>query len=527
MSTQPLPALPDDLDELRQRLEAGHIAEVEAQCRAWIPQVKGVRRIRLQLQEAGCLQARGRYLEALKDARAALDAAQDEPEADDRLRAEGLLVLGMALQGLEAQADALEVLHEADLLAPEGSVLKSRILRRLGVGCSVIGRHDQARELLRLALERLPDNAPAADRWHLSFSLLNAEGRAVDEVAQRDGPDASATLTAYARLRDEWIGFTTRIASTRLRRLEQMGMGNAGIASLRARDLDAALHWLTLAGERHREAGMLAHLATTQMYLGDCLHRLGRPIEALAELEESQRILQGGSPRDLLECWELLAPLYELQGRTADALHAHKAMRAIEKQLADDQARQRADRLRQEAEVAALIADWSRKADQDPLTGLANRRAFDRTLANWVAQPDAVSGGALLLADLDHFKRINDRFGHQVGDAVLQKVAALLQQLVRREDLAVRLGGEELGLLVRTPGEYSLAEIGERLRAEVEGAAWESLAPGLGVTLSIGAATLAEVAHTQDAAAAIYRLADRRLYAAKHAGRNCVVTHDP
>ena len=129
---------------------------------------------------------------------------------------------------------------------------------------------------------------------------------------------------------------------------------------------------------------------------------------------------------------------------------------------------------------------------------------------------------AIVLLDLDHFKRVNDTHGHDTGDAVLRETAGLLQAHCRHADLAVRYGGEEF-LLAMSGAERSAAEtVAERLRSAIAAHPWSRLAAGLEVTTSVGLADAAEVLD----APALLTLADRRLYAAKYGGRNRVVVSD-
>jgi diguanylate cyclase (GGDEF)-like protein len=125
----------------------------------------------------------------------------------------------------------------------------------------------------------------------------------------------------------------------------------------------------------------------------------------------------------------------------------------------------------------------------------------------------------LLLLDLDHFKRINDTFGHDTGDRVLQAVAELLRAQCRATDLAVRYGGEEFLLAFTGTDTAAALPLAERIRVLIASQEWSRLAPGLDVTSSFG---LADASEALDASA-LLTLVDRRLYAAKFGGRNRVV----
>lgn len=178
------------------------------------------------------------------------------------------------------------------------------------------------------------------------------------------------------------------------------------------------------------------------------------------------------------------------------------------------------------AKNASLLAQLEQQALQDALTSLPNRRAYEAQAEQAMARAarSNSSGNSSVLAvgvaDLDHFKKINDRHGHAVGDAVLRTVAQVLRDTGRMTDVAARLGGEEFGLLFPDATLAQARKVAERIRAAVA-AAPTRLPDGtdLHVTMSIGVATLAPGA-TLDAAMSD---ADRALYQAKHQGRNQVV----
>ena len=178
------------------------------------------------------------------------------------------------------------------------------------------------------------------------------------------------------------------------------------------------------------------------------------------------------------------------------------------------------DRMHQSFVMGHLLsgahAEAEREARVDPLTGLGNRRAFHERGSEMLAGPGEV---CLILLDVDHFKSINDRFGHAVGDRVLQRIAKVLQGAVRGTDLCVRLGGEEFGVLVRVVDRKDAAVLAEKLRRLLETTDF-CPQPGVGplqVTASFGVA-----GPTGDLRRA-YALADAALYRAKQAGRNRAV----
>ena len=158
-------------------------------------------------------------------------------------------------------------------------------------------------------------------------------------------------------------------------------------------------------------------------------------------------------------------------------------------------------------------------ATTDHLTGLLNRRAFyEGALSLCAHQARKNKPVSLLMFDLDHFKSINDRFGHAIGDAVLQTFAQVARSSMRADDILARLGGEEFTAIV--PADLDVAgRIAERLRAAFEAAGVEIAGHAMGATVSIGAATSAEPVTDLDA---LMARADEALYRAKHEGRNRV-----
>jgi diguanylate cyclase (GGDEF)-like protein len=162
-------------------------------------------------------------------------------------------------------------------------------------------------------------------------------------------------------------------------------------------------------------------------------------------------------------------------------------------------------------------------ASTDALTGLANRRQFDATLhKEWYrALRDATPLG-LLMIDLDRFKSLNDRFGHQVGDAFLARVGQVIGHNVRRAgDLAARYGGEEFAVVLPGTAASGALEIGEHIRRAVAATDTTDLVPG-GHPLSVSIGAAASLALAGGGSATLVHSADNALYQAKRNGRNRV-----
>ncbi|WP_335949014.1 GGDEF domain-containing protein [Salipiger bermudensis] len=206
--------------------------------------------------------------------------------------------------------------------------------------------------------------------------------------------------------------------------------------------------------------------------------------------------------------WALLAPVRRMNGaieslERGDSIHAlpdrHRdeigALMRLTNLMADSMLRRQ-----QQAQTAAQT---------DPLTGLPNRRGFD-------ARVPQQAPGAILFLDLDRFKRVNDTYGHAIGDDVLRQAATVISAALRREDVVARFGGEEFVIWLPGATRDTAWTTGERLRLAIAGSVRVAEQP---VTASIGLALCA----AEDRRETVIARADAALYAAKHRGRNRVV----
>ncbi len=157
----------------------------------------------------------------------------------------------------------------------------------------------------------------------------------------------------------------------------------------------------------------------------------------------------------------------------------------------------------------------------DPLTELYNRRHMMTTLESEFDRSNRISSPfALMMIDLDHFKRVNDTYGHQQGDKVLQSISWEIQEQLRPYDSAARFGGEEFALLLPETTLGEAVVVAERLRQRISNVQFTGPISGLKITASFGLAAIPhkKINTTKD----LIRLADEALYAAKHNGRNRV-----
>lgn len=174
--------------------------------------------------------------------------------------------------------------------------------------------------------------------------------------------------------------------------------------------------------------------------------------------------------------------------------------------------------------VKTKLEEYKRLADTDPLTQTWNRRAFDKEIARIYNSSKGILFNALILADIDRFKSINDRFGHPVGDKIIQIVADIFQTGVRGDIFVARTGGEEFALIVEGASEETTYDIADRIRVLIEQTPFSSSQTGANygaVTVSMGMCMASEADSPED----LYTKADRALYRSKVSGRNRVTKH--
>lgn len=173
-------------------------------------------------------------------------------------------------------------------------------------------------------------------------------------------------------------------------------------------------------------------------------------------------------------------------------------------------------------EIAREIEEVDRRARSDALTGLSNRRHFEEQLLRIIAETDRFGGyGSLVLADIDHFKSVNDMYGHQAGDQVLRQVAKVLADGVRTVDVCARYGGEEFAILLPQTSLEGARELAERIRHAIADRIVRIGGDEIRVTASFGVATYPDPVKVKES---LVPAADGALYAAKHDGRNRVRT---
>jgi diguanylate cyclase len=277
-----------------------------------------------------------------------------------------------------------------------------------------------------------------------------------------------------------------------------------------------ALQGLTLRFlQRERSAKTMEDVGASISGMIDAV--LGKLEKAGKDAGEYGRTLSAAG--DALDGEQSPAVIAQMIGKLVGATEAMEVRaKALESEL---------ERSSEQVTELKIQLDTVRKESRlDPLTGIANRKTFDCEVAAAVA--DAAGSGdpvALLMCDIDHFKRFNDTWGHQTGDQVLRLVANCLSENVKGRDTAARYGGEEFVVILRQTGLPGAVRLADQIRSSVEGKKLVKKSTGdiLGtITISLGVAAFAP----GDNAELLVQRADRCLYRAKNSGRNKVVAED-
>jgi len=452
-----------------------------------------------------------------EDASLALFRALGDVDGEARC----LNLLGITWRQLSDYGRALEMYEAALKGFRETGELRwqARVLSNIGNIEIQLGNHGAALELFEQALElrRRIDDAEG-----VGFDLNNAAFGHVQRALQLRGAGDTTSCQHECeralRLLDRALAVSRQYGYKRLEAICVQSMGEAYLAMARPEiALKMAPEFLALAresGDRWIEAYGLA-------CVGEIRHQLGEPVEAIELLGTALATFEALGARDeMARVLRILSQAHEAHGDLSAALASLRRSAQLEQQLKSEETERRARALaaRRRTERATEEAErYRRLALEDSLTGLANRRHLDEQLGDMMR--DAKSRGSVItvaLADVDHFKGINDRFSHAVGDEVLRCVGEILRGHCRGGDIAGRYGGEEFVLVFRGLDIRAASDACERVRRGVEGWDWKSIHPQLRVTLSIGLATSASFDHPQG----VLDAADHWLYEAKRHGRN-------
>ena len=527
------PDLPGPADDVLARRLTAEIAELEALSRFTVEgiaeraermaaEAEGPDLVELHLRAllvgADMARCRGEHAEAGRSAQAISRRAVEDGRPF--LRARSAYVLAAIFQELGDSATALEHAVDAVDLLDDGAPAELRIDHALRLA-DCLGQHGDASASLRyadvLALTHELGDARrelvVLNNWAYIETLLGRFDEALPIAQQLEARSAElGQALSVGRL--DTLG-RVLIGLGRMADAEAVLLPGLTPEALDAStDGDAGADFLlTLAEVRRR----LGRLEEARQALDDCVARCDRhgltAIRVRARQEQAELHAAFGDHRAAFTEHKVFhEQLMELQSARRDA-----RARAVQAMYETSEARRQSRRYRE-------------LSLRDPLTGLYNRRHIDEQLAALLG-PGSLPAASLSIAlvDLDHFKRINDTFGHDVGDAVLRRVADLLQAAVPADgaralggSFAARMGGEEfLLVLVDTPPERAAA-LAEDLRSAIAGHPWEDVTGDLPVTASIGVSTVTGSA--DQTPAALLGRADALLYRAKEQGRDRVVT---
>jgi diguanylate cyclase (GGDEF)-like protein len=460
------------------------------------------------------------------------------PEAHAVERFELLRMGSMACCETRRFEEALRYAHEAMVLAGEDARRRVLALNAQAACFERMGDPWQASRLMEAALALLdPEEDPTRSYPRLlTLNNLCATLLGMFHILRDAGEpqDAQAVLErAHAGALEALPLAVARGEIWPLVFIE----GNLAEAQVHLGEPEQALQTLTEALQRAQAHGFKAQTWAMRCTWAEACLALGRAREAQAELEDV--LVEIGDQQPVATLMRLHHALYRshaAQGSVARALHSLEQYLALERQrtsrqlqaqsrvlvtrLQMEQPRRLVERARDEAREHRRRADaWADAALRDPLTGLLNRRGL-------VERVEALAGPkgplAVVMVDIDHFKRINDTHGHAVGDAVLARIATLLRAHLRPEDILARFGGEEFTLLLTGLDEGHAIEVCERLRQGVEQEDWSRIGNGLRVTASVGLSMAGFDAQVSQDLARLLEPADAALYRAKHRGRNRV-----
>ena len=361
---------------------------------------------------------------------------------------------------------------------------------------------------------------------HVAVVRRRPEGRVLEAVlsSTRPGAPTSRTSLPLAELDDPAADdalSSLAMAASRGRRLTAVPIEPDPAGDPQLVPLGIAADRLVRSGARHAE-GMVAELEPAPARLAPLPVRPRRTSHATpTRVGADQRIADRIASRvaDAYGLSNVLAAPLRVDGQTEGAIivsrrtseawpaSAHRILEAAASEAS-----------------AALVRVYSlreaeARASTDALTGLPNRRYFDEYLGLLAKRRRAEDRVGVLMVDIDRFKKLNDTFGHAVGDHVLREVARAIAEAVREDDVPARFGGEEFAVLLRNPSQPEAVEVGERVRRAV--AALDLRRLGVpGVSVSVGVAVAESPDVTLDV---VVDEADQALYRAKRGGRDRVV----
>ena len=462
--------------------------------------------------------------------------------SDDRFavtdRAVLMSSLGIAYEALGKYAEALDLQHEAHTIFAGADDVRAMAASRLSMGVVHSRCQDHAigygHYIAALeAFERLNDHIGMVRALNNIGLDQRNMGRFDESLATFDRALSIAHAQNFASL-------IPTLSGNRGRTLMALGRLSEARTSFEQYARSAANNTWT-------RSSLDARLGLIEV-----AHAQGERAPVIAALRELiPEMVQQGVLDEEVKALNLLAETLEAAGDAAGALLAYKHLRERERKWLDQRANTRLrastlmtdldaarheakeeHRLRDElskahaalaiesAERSARTDELFRQSREDALTGLPNRRDFSERLAEECRRAERFEQPlCVAMVDIDHFKRVNDKFGHAAGDQALVEIARRLRGALRSGDLVARLGGEEFAVLLPNATAADALALCERLREAVAATPVMLANAAHRVTISIGVTTYVPPESTDDALSR----ADMRLYGAKTAGRNRVI----
>ena len=474
---------------------------------------------------AHCDRLESRLRRANETSRAAARIFEQLGDNDGEARALMTLAQVSMLLGRNEEAVEAALLSVKLAEAPVPQPLAVLALNSLGLAYSWSGDHERAYAALQNAVDTARRCVPPISIYQPRLNQVWVEAsRLVDE---RFETGTMQRLNAVVELMDDCLV---------LEQTGQVYLPMPGMEAMR-RTISAASHSLTLTWQgkldqsRSALRAATSSLSPTLTWLNAFVQwcsaelawaegDLGAATRALAETRDMA--IAVGHEQLACRAHLLSMQVYEEQGLPGAALREYRALRSRERRVVADglgarealvewrlEARQSERHLQHARSEARRFEKWSL---EDALTGIANRRHFEQTLAAAIqSTASEVQALALAMVDVDHFKSVNDRFGHGLGDRVLKTIAGLISAQVRENDLTARLAGDEFVVLFREATPSMAADICARIQTAVVAFDWSLIAPGLRMSVTIG---LGQIAPGETAEDLMHRC-DQAMYGGK------------
>lgn len=441
--------------------------------------------------------------------------------------------LATACCELGEYGEALDGFAQAQKLARQSqdAAAARRALVHQSTVHTMLGDFEAARESLRSALELPSGSAADEGLVVLQFGQVDAN----EGLRAALAGDAATVTRRMAEAEEHFEVALELLSGTSDRASAITARTQRGAARCWRGKFKEGLDDLKTAVADASRSGFKLREVQGRLELGYHLVAAGREQEGLAVLGPAMMQAEElGDLRRPSDTHERLSALYEARGDFKPALLHHKRYVEVKTRLDGRLSTQRARLHEARAELHKLRTQTAalhqrardleqsrsrleRLALEDELTGLANRRAFTKEFESWCARTrsSALRFG-LVVADVDDFKSINDRYSHLTGDSVLKQLGHVIRANLRDSDFAARLGGDEFAVLVADSEGGAAVAVVERLLEAVREWNWTDLGEGITVTLSIG---LCESTSFGDSSELVRR-ADEALYAAKRLGRD-------